>query len=182
MNARTDKMTTTGNQPPKPWYREPWPWILMAGPLAVVVASLASAWIAMKSSDGLVTEDYYKQGQDVVETLDRSKQAEALGLQALVRLTENKVRVRLSGRHASMPIPSALFLSLSHPTRAGLDQRAKLSQDGQVYVGEIRLPASGHWLVLIEDEAKTWRMMASVILPAAGEVVIGEVDSVGQLK
>jgi uncharacterized protein len=175
-------MTTTGNQPPKPWYREPWPWLLMSGPLAVVVASLTSAWIAVRSSDGLVSDDYYKQGQEVVETLDRSKQAEALGLQASVRLNEHKVRVRLSGRRADMPLPSALFISLSHPTRAGLDQRAKLILDGQDYAGEIRLPASGHWLVLIEDEAKTWRMMASVVLPAAGEVVIGEVDSAGKLK
>ncbi len=176
MNARTDKMTTTGNQPPKPWYREPWPWILMSGPLAVVVASLASAWIAIKSSDGLVSEDYYKQGQEVVETLERSKQAAEMGLKAGIRLTENNVRVHLTGRQANMPMPSALFMHLSHPTRAGLDQRAKLSLDGQAYAGEIRLPASGHWLVLIEDEAKTWRMMASVMLPAANEVVIGGSD------
>lgn len=175
-----DTMTTTGNQTPKPWYREPWPWLLMSGPLAVVVASLASAWIAIKSSDGLVSEDYYKQGQEVVETLDRSKQAEALGLQAGIHLTENKVRVHLTGRQADMPMPPALFMQLSHPTRAGLDQRAKLSLDGQTYAGEIRLPASGHWLVLIEDEAKTWRMMASVMLPAANEVVIGGSNVVGK--
>jgi hypothetical protein len=154
----------------------------MSGPLAVVVASLVSAWVAIKSSDGLVSEDYYKQGQEVVETLDRSKQAEVLGLKAGIRLTEDKVRVHLTGRQADMPMPSALYMQLSHPTRAGLDQRAKLSPDGQVYAGEIRLPASGHWLVLIEDEAKTWRMMASVMLPAASEVVIGEVTSAGKLK
>ena len=34
----------------------------MAGPFVVVVASLASAWIAIASDDGLVAEDYYKQG------------------------------------------------------------------------------------------------------------------------
>lgn len=154
----------------------------MSGPLAVVLASLASAWIAVKSSDGLVSEDYYKQGQEVVETLERSKQADELGLQAGIRLTEDKVSVRLSGSQADMPLPSALFLSLSHPTRAGLDQRAKLSLDGQSFTGQIRLPASGHWLVLLEDEGKTWRMMASVMLPAASEVVIGEGDSAGKLK
>ena len=177
-----DTMTATDNQPPKPWYREPWPWILMSGPFAVVVASFTSAWIAIKSSDGLVSEDYYKQGQEVVETLERSKQADEMGLQAGIRLTENKVSVRLSGHQANMPQPSALFLSLSHPTRAGLDQRAKLSPDGQSFSGEIRLPASGHWLIQLEDEGKTWRMMASVILPAAGEVVIGEGEPAVKLK
>ena len=32
-----------------PWYREPWPWILMAGPAAVVIAGLFTAWLAWRS-------------------------------------------------------------------------------------------------------------------------------------
>jgi len=28
----------------KPWYREPWPWILMSGPAAVLVAGAATIW------------------------------------------------------------------------------------------------------------------------------------------
>ncbi len=154
----------------------------MAGPFAVVVASFVSAWIAVKTSDGLVTEDYYKQGLEVSETLTHSKRAAELGLQAGVRLTENKVRVRLTGSQPDMPLPPGLVFSLSHPTRAGLDQRAQLKSDGKGYAGDIRLPASGHWLVLIEDEAKSWRMMGSVYLPAASEVVIGESVSARKLK
>ena len=30
----------------KPWYREPWPWIMMAGPAAVVVAGAVTMWLA----------------------------------------------------------------------------------------------------------------------------------------
>jgi hypothetical protein len=62
---------------------------------------------------------------------------------------------------------------LSHPTRAGLDQKSLLKPAGDAYVGNLQLPASGHWLVLIEDEAKTWRLMGSVVLPAANETLIG---------
>ena len=40
----------------KPWYREPWPWILMAGPAIVVVAGIATAWLAVRSNDGLVED------------------------------------------------------------------------------------------------------------------------------
>ncbi|HSC95836.1 MAG TPA: FixH family protein, partial [Burkholderiales bacterium] len=43
----------------KPWYRERWPWLLMAGPAAVLVAGAATIWIAFASADGLVAEDYY---------------------------------------------------------------------------------------------------------------------------
>ena len=45
----------------RPWYREPWPWLLMAGPATVLVAGAATTWIAFASADGLVAEDYYKQ-------------------------------------------------------------------------------------------------------------------------
>jgi hypothetical protein len=45
-----------------PWYKEPWPWILMAPPATAVLAGIATVWIAVASADGLVAEDYYKQG------------------------------------------------------------------------------------------------------------------------
>ena len=38
----------------KPWYREPWPWLLMAGPAIVVVAGVTTAVIAFRGADGLV--------------------------------------------------------------------------------------------------------------------------------
>jgi hypothetical protein len=34
-------------QPPKPWYREPWPWILMAGPFAAMVGCFITIYFAM---------------------------------------------------------------------------------------------------------------------------------------
>jgi hypothetical protein len=166
------KATTMNKTATKPWYREPWPWLLMAGPAIVIVAGIVTAWLAVTSSDGLVTEDYYKQGLAAGETLARSRHAEALGLQAGLRLTAEGVQVRLNG-NGQVPMPDALTVMLSHPTRAGLDQQSRLRRDGEVYAGAMHLPASGHWLILIEDEARTWRLMGSVMLPAATETVIG---------
>jgi hypothetical protein len=164
--------TTTIKRTTQPWYREPWPWLLMAGPLIVIVAGVFTAWLAVKSSDGLVTEDYYKQGLAVGETLARSRHAEEMGLTAGLSLKADGVRVRLSSK-AGMAPPPALSVTLSHPTRAGLDQQSRLRRDGDAYIGAMHLPASGHWLVLIEDEERTWRLMGSVVLPAANESVIG---------
>lgn len=168
-------MTAAANQNSKPWYREPWPWFLMSGPILVIVAAFVSAWIAIRSNDGLVTEDYYKQGLVAGETLTRSKRAEELGVSAALRLTDEQVQIRLTSQQTEMP--AALNVTLSHPTRAGIDQRSVLKPSGGFYVGRLNLPASGHWLVLIEDEAKSWRVMGSVMLPAAGEVVIGAGDA-----
>ncbi len=162
---------------PKPWYREPWPWILMSGPFIVVIAALASAWIAVSTSDGLVADDYYKQGLAVGQTLARSERAAEAGLAAHLRLTSEGATIRLSAREQGFAMPAKITLTLSHPTRAGLDQNVVLIRQGDAYTGAVRLPAAGHWLVLVEDEAQSWRLMGSVLLPAAGEIVIGGVEA-----
>lgn len=174
MNTMT---TTAPNRTTQPWYREPWPWLLMAGPAFVIVAALYTAWLAVSSSDGLVADDYYKQGLAAGETLERSKHAVELGITARLRLAGDTVKVQLAARMPDQVKPAALQLTLSHPTRAGIDQKSQLKRVDGEYVGQLHLPASGHWLVLVEDDARTWRLLGSVMLPAAAETVIGGGDA-----
>lgn len=157
-----------------PWFREPWPWLLASGPLLVVVASFISAWIALNSSDGLVSEDYYRQGLAMQETIARSDEARKLGLRASLHLSAGALNVVLSSRNPRYRLPDALKVTLSHPTRAGLDQTARLARIGGAYSARMRIPAAGHWLVLIEDDTRTWRVTGSVVLPVNGEFVMGE--------
>ena len=157
----------------RPWYREPWPWILAAGPSIVVIAALYTAWLAVVSNDGLVTDDYYRKGLSANQTIASSEQATKMGLVAGVRISGDILSVRLQAQNTDFILPPTLALTISHPTRAGLDQSRVLVRNGNVYSGEVRLPAAGHWLVLLEDERKTWRLMGNVILPANGETLIG---------
>lgn len=157
----------------RPWYREPWPWILAAGPFIVIIAGFYTAWLAIKSNDGLVTEDYYKKGLAANQTIARNELATSLGLVAGVRIIGETMHVRLQAAKADFALPPNLTVTISHPTRAGLDQTRVLPRAGNGYSGEVRLPASGHWLVLVEDESKRWRLMGNVILPANGEAIIG---------
>ena len=163
----------TASKSIKPWYREPWPWLLMLGPFVVVVAAIYTAWLAVSTSDGLVAEDYYKQGLSVNKTIASSEQAQKLGLAVALRVTEDGFVMRLTARDRSFTPPATLVVTLSHPTRAGLDQSQVFKRVGETYSGKLRLPSSGHWLVLVEDEPKSWRLMGNVVLPAAGETVIG---------
>jgi hypothetical protein len=157
----------------RPWYREPWPWILAAGPFIVVVAALYTAWLAVVSNDGLVTDDYYRKGLSANQTIARSEQAMKMGLVAGIRVSSDVLSVRLQAVDKSFVMPPTLVVTITHPTRAGLDQSRVLVRSGDSYAGEFRLPAAGHWLVLLEDERKTWRLMGNVILPANGETLIG---------
>ena len=156
-----------------PWYKEPWPWILMAGPVIVIIAGVATAWIAYATNDGLVTEDYYKKGLSANQTIARSEQATRYGLVAGLRLAGDTVSIRLQADDKAFVLPPTLVMTISHPTRAGLDQTRTLIGQGQIFTGTVRLPSAGHWLVLIEDEANQWRVMGNVVLPANGETLIG---------
>ena len=60
-----------GDRDSGPWYREPWPWLLMLGPAIVVVAGLYTAILAVRSDDGLVATDYYRQGLEINKKLSR---------------------------------------------------------------------------------------------------------------
>ena len=42
---------------PRPWYREPWPWVLIAIPLLTVIASGVTLWLAVSNPDYIVVED-----------------------------------------------------------------------------------------------------------------------------
>jgi uncharacterized protein len=167
-------MMIADNRNPKPWYREPWPWFLMSGPFLVIVAALVSAWVAVSTNDGLVADDYYKQGLVAGETLAKSQKAQELGLSVSLRLTSDSIRITLKSREVGMVPPATLLISMSHPTRAGIDQKLVLKRNGDAYMGDANLPASGHWLIVVEDDAKTWRLMGSVMLPTTNETTIGE--------
>jgi uncharacterized protein len=157
----------------RPWYREPWPWILAAGPFIVVIAGIYTAWLAVKSNDGLVTDDYYRKGLAANQTIARSEEAARMGLAAGIRIAGDTLSVRLRASDKGFVMPPTLAVTITHPTRAGLDQSRVLARSGDLYAGEFRLPAAGHWLVLLEDERKTWRLMGNVVLPANGETLIG---------
>lgn len=45
-----------------PWFRQFWPWFIIALPTAAVIASFVSLWLAISHPDQLVvTEDEYRQ-------------------------------------------------------------------------------------------------------------------------
>src|SRR5574343_1845007 len=103
-----------------PWYKQRWPWLLIAGPATVVVAGIVTVWLAVISNDGLVTDDYYKQGLAVNQQLQREHEAGSMGLQG--DLMRAGVNVRLFLRAASeVGLPSSIRRKLAHPTRAGQD-------------------------------------------------------------
>jgi len=50
--------------PPRPWWREPMLWLVLGGPLAVVVAAIVTAVIAVRGSDPVLSRSSEPLGSD----------------------------------------------------------------------------------------------------------------------
>jgi hypothetical protein len=140
----------------RPWYREPWPWILMSGPFAVVVAGLVTAWIAAVHDDPLVVDNYYKEGLAINRVLERDRAAAQGGYRAELMLSQDGARVRA---HLTGAAPDRLRLMLVHPTRAALDRSVELHPlHSGWYEGETGLATAPRWRVILEDAQGSWRL------------------------
>jgi len=141
-----------------PWYREPWPWLLMLGPALVIVAGAVTVALAIASDDGVIAEDYYKRGLAIDRVLARDARARELGLSAKVeRPGGDRVEVRIAGGEGMQDArPSRLLLVFVHPGRAAGDRRVELLHEGDRYAGDVALDPGVAWRVVLESER--WRL------------------------
>jgi uncharacterized protein len=163
-------MTILGKKPP-PWYRQAWPWFLIAFPAIAVIAGAVTLWLAVSTSDGLVVDDYYKQGLAVQQTMARSQRAAELGLRAHMRLRAEGFEMQLTGRPGEA-IPERVRITFAHPTRVGLDQTMVLEGTQGRFSGAYQELLSGRWDIQIEDESHTWRLNGAANLPAETDIQI----------
>jgi hypothetical protein len=53
----------------QPWWKYGHVWLVISGPLVVVVAGVITAWIAFTQQDPVLAQDYYRQGLNINKTL-----------------------------------------------------------------------------------------------------------------
>ena len=159
-----------------PWYRHRWPWFLMAGPFIVVVAGFVTLWLAIKTDDGLITEDYYQKGLAINQTLQLNDTARRMGLMARMIINTEQLDLRLSAQADNFVPPPRLRLTLSHPTRAGMDQQQIVDFHDGRYKAHFQLPQNGHWILTLADVDGYWSMTGNVVLPANDEILLGVLE------
>jgi uncharacterized protein len=154
-----------------PWYRQFWPWFLIALPAMAVVGSLVSLILAVRDPDGLVEDDYYRSGLAVNQDLLRDRRAYDLGLSAQLKVDTSAGMAEVVLRGSEPIAVDALQLSFVHPTRTGKDITALLQRrpDG-IYGGVIGRLVSGRWHIVIEPPDMSWRLTARITIP--GEIQV----------
>ena len=173
-----------------PWYRQFWPWFIIALPASAVIAGLSTLWIAMQTSDSLVIQS--DDGMQVVTERNIAAEHEAvrLGLSALVTidLDSGAVVVSLSA-HPDVALSDAvssdsLSLRMRHPTMASRDALIELlpaipDADGNpTWAGHfVSAPADRRYATLSSGDrwrlSREWSGEPSFRLDAAGQPANG---------
>jgi hypothetical protein len=166
-----------------PWYRQGWPWFLIALPATAVIGGIVTAILAARGFDGPVAADYYKQGLAINEEVARAQLAHELTLSADVELAGfadgSRVQVVIN---AAQPLPreAAVRLQLVHPGRPAEDRTAVLAlietaadDRRAVYTGVLQTSPSASvalgpvsWQVILESPH--WRIDDSFTAGSGG--------------
>lgn len=145
----------------KAWYKQFWPWFLIALPGSVVIASVATIILAVSHPDAVVVDDYYKAGLAINRDLSREQLAIQLDIKSQMHISDHHVKLTLNASKGGLP--SRLLLRFMHPTLSDRDQTILLKPtDTMTFTGDIATLANGAWNVSIESEAPAWRIQKRV--------------------
>jgi hypothetical protein len=150
----------------KPWYRQFWPWFIIALPASAVVAGLTTVWIAMQTTDSLVvqSEDGVRNASD--RQISAERLASELGLAAIIAIDSSTGVISAIMRSGELDeIPATLDFELSHPAFADRDQAITLTkampdeQGNPRWVGHFVSVPQGRFYAVLKS-GDTWRLTA----------------------
>jgi hypothetical protein len=141
---------------PPPWYRQFWPWFLIALPASVVAASMFTIWLALRSPNPMVVDDYSRIARSTELRRERDLAAAALGVEAEIRIIAGAdlVEVRL---FPDSVVPDSLQLRLSHPLVEERDVVVELMKVPGGWSGRLQAP-QGRWYVQLYPGDASWRL------------------------
>lgn len=152
-----------------PWYRQFWFWFVFGPLIFIIVLCFFTVSMAFHYADDVVTDNYYKSGLMINQTLKQDEKAAELGLSAALKFDQatGEVLLSLKGNHQS---PKQLVLFLDNPVKSAKDQTVILRE---ISAGEYRGELSAHvdyswYLSLVPGADPAQRKQAEWLL--TGEV------------
>ncbi|RCU52682.1 cytochrome C oxidase Cbb3 [Corallincola luteus] len=159
-----------------PWYKQFWPWFLIALPSAAVIASFSTLYIAANNAPNMVIDDYYKEGKAINLELAREKHAAELGIALKVLIAQSEsgdVELRVSHQGTVPATLGALRIHLYHPTISDRDIHQLLTADANGdYRTSIDGSFDGKWRLSIESLTDDWRLQKTFTYPNETQIAL----------
>lgn len=148
----------------KPWYKQFWPWFLIAIPLSSLIVGTQVIRLATDGTNSMVVDDYYKEGKSINERLDKIVKAQSLGITSLLKVEEGNIELRfLSGQPST---GEALKLDFFHVTQESKDFNVFLTRDASgIYRNNEVFPIQGKWRIRLTPIDESWKIQRSINLP-----------------
>lgn len=157
-----------------PWYRQFWPWFLIALPAVAIFASSMLIWKSTEYPVDLVNDDYYKDGLAINQTLDKDRFAHRLGLTAAVHVDPGSGEVTATLSSDKPMPPGALELEFVHPMIPSRDHTVMLATQGHGhYVGRTSTHG-GRWYLRLRGmvEGRQWQLKGQVDLRRSDDTTL----------
>lgn len=154
----------------RPWYKEPYVWMLIGIPLSSVIMGAFFITQAVSTKDSLVRDNYYKDGLAINQEMKWDQNAVQLGLK--YNLVVNGNTATLQQVISRLDAPTILKLKLSHPTlkEKDLDILLQRSEDKKTFTGFIEDFAPGRFYLNLESPEQEWRIRDEIILEQARSI------------
>jgi len=161
-------MTNTQTPPGGPWYKQPWLWLVLSVPIASVILSSIMVTVAVVGKDSLVSDNYYKDGMAINQTLEQDRLAMSLKIVPTITINDESIFVSIQAEN--MPTQAFLTLKLLHPTVSDKDIIIRLLPTADGFLGD--LPSeispsqlSGRRYMDLYGFDESWRIREEVYLP-----------------
>ncbi len=141
-----------------PWYRQFWPWFILAILSWGVVSATITLSFALRNPPHMMTGDYARLGKALVDTHVRADRAEALGLAGMLTAEKGAWLLRLEV--TDLPAQQ-LVLLVQHPTDSSRDRQVVLNRSapGEYRAAAAEVPSRGR--LIVSDLEQTWWISSS---------------------
>jgi uncharacterized protein len=156
--------TISNHENTKPWHKEFYVWMIIFFPVLAIIGGVVTTILAVKSDDGLVVDDYYKQGLEINRTLERDQRAFDYQLNADIKFDQELEEVLITiAAVSNFEYPENLSVSFLHATRSGLDKEVSLllTQEN-IYRGNLSTLEPGKWYAHIQRD--NWRLIKTITI------------------